>query len=174
MVDFFADVTIKEIINEIINNKNKINNDKNNWFQLTKLMLKNYSISEVLQLIEQAIEEESDEQWFENKYPEIIFNETFVIPKQEKVTYKTDNRLRDLINTKLKITDVAKDYSLDTDCKGRTTCPFHEDSDPSLILNNKRNVFHCFGCGEKGDIITFIKKMENLKGVKKNGDGDTK
>jgi DNA primase len=80
-----------------------------------------------------------------------------------KKIYNTDNKLRDLINKKLKITDVAKKYGLDTDKRGKTTCPFHNDEEPSLILNDKKNIFHCFGCGAKGDLITFIRKMEEMK-----------
>lgn len=41
-------------------------------------------------------------------------------------------------------------------------CPFHEDSDPSMSLNLKQGGFHCFGCGEKGDLITFHAKLNGL------------
>ena len=41
-------------------------------------------------------------------------------------------------------------------------CPFHDDSNPSLSVNFKRNVFHCFSCEESGDILTFVAKMERV------------
>lgn len=42
-------------------------------------------------------------------------------------------------------------------------CPFHEDNDPSLNLNNKNGIwlFNCFGCGTGGTSIDFIMKLEN-------------
>jgi len=44
----------------------------------------------------------------------------------------------------------------------RGLCPFHSDNDPSFYVHPQRGFFHCFGCGEKGDIITFYQKIENL------------
>ncbi len=41
-------------------------------------------------------------------------------------------------------------------------CPFHGDSDPSLSVNLKNGGFHCFGCGEKGDLISFHAKLNRL------------
>ena len=41
-------------------------------------------------------------------------------------------------------------------------CPFHADTNPSLAVNLKRGGFHCFGCGEKGDLITFHAKLHRL------------
>ena len=31
-------------------------------------------------------------------------------------------------------------------------CPFHEEKTPSMVLAFKKGIFHCFGCGKKGDI----------------------
>ena len=41
-------------------------------------------------------------------------------------------------------------------------CPLHGDSDPSLSVNMKHGGFHCFGCGEKGDLISFHAKLNRL------------
>lgn len=41
-------------------------------------------------------------------------------------------------------------------------CPFHHEKTPSFTVNRQRNSFHCFGCGEGGDAISFIMKIENL------------
>lgn len=41
-------------------------------------------------------------------------------------------------------------------------CPFHNENTPSFIVNPQRNIFKCFGCGEGGDSISFIMKIENL------------
>lgn len=41
-------------------------------------------------------------------------------------------------------------------------CPFHADSDPSLAVNLHNGGFHCFGCGKKGDLISFHAKLNHL------------
>lgn len=48
-----------------------------------------------------------------------------------------------------------------------TNCLFHNDKTPSLRLSDKGNraIYHCFGCGEQGDIINFICKMENVDNI---------
>lgn len=48
---------------------------------------------------------------------------------------------------------------------GRTLvglCPFHNEKTPSFVVYPQTQSFYCFGCGAGGEIITFIKKMENL------------
>lgn len=41
-------------------------------------------------------------------------------------------------------------------------CPFHGEKTPSFNLYPETNSFYCFGCGTGGDVITFIRKIENL------------
>ncbi|MCB2189099.1 MAG: DNA primase [Deltaproteobacteria bacterium] len=41
-------------------------------------------------------------------------------------------------------------------------CPFHGDQDPSLIVNRERGTWHCFGCGEGGNVFSFVMKDEGL------------
>ncbi|MGJ3507115.1 DNA primase [Enemella sp. A6] len=41
-------------------------------------------------------------------------------------------------------------------------CPFHEEKTPSFQVTPSRGLFYCFGCGEGGDVITFLEKLENL------------
>ena len=41
-------------------------------------------------------------------------------------------------------------------------CPLHGDKDPSLSINLKHGGFHCFGCGEKGDIIRFHSLLNRM------------
>jgi hypothetical protein len=157
MADMFADNLIKKCINDIITNRDTIKDDEGIWFNLTKLMFRNFTAIDVFNKVEQALEEVSDEDWFENKYPQEIFQDL----EKKRVINKTNSAVRDLINTKLKITDVAKNwYKLDVDKSGKCTCPFHNDSKPSLHFDDKRNIFNCFGCSAKGNLITFIKMME--------------
>ena len=41
-------------------------------------------------------------------------------------------------------------------------CPFHKEKTPSFTVDTNTQLYHCFGCGEGGDIISFIMKAENL------------
>lgn len=42
-------------------------------------------------------------------------------------------------------------------------CPFHSEKTPSFHVYNDTQSFYCFGCGAGGDVITFIKRIENLE-----------
>ncbi|MBQ3213588.1 MAG: DNA primase [Clostridia bacterium] len=49
--------------------------------------------------------------------------------------------------------------------KGKTywaCCPFHHEKTPSFAINEVEQYYHCYGCGESGDVIKFIEKYENL------------
>jgi len=41
-------------------------------------------------------------------------------------------------------------------------CPFHDEKSPSFNVTPARGMYYCFGCGEGGDVITFITKIEGL------------
>jgi len=41
-------------------------------------------------------------------------------------------------------------------------CPFHEERTPSFSVNPERKLYHCFGCGRGGDLITFVRETEGL------------
>ncbi|MGA2981450.1 MAG: DNA primase [Terriglobales bacterium] len=41
-------------------------------------------------------------------------------------------------------------------------CPFHAEKTPSFSVHATRQFYHCFGCGESGDVFTFIQKVENV------------
>ncbi len=41
-------------------------------------------------------------------------------------------------------------------------CPFHAEKTPSFSVHATRQFFHCFGCGQSGDVFTFVQKAENI------------
>jgi DNA primase len=41
-------------------------------------------------------------------------------------------------------------------------CPFHTERTPSFYVSPERGTFMCFGCGEKGDALTFLQKIEGI------------
>jgi DNA primase len=41
-------------------------------------------------------------------------------------------------------------------------CPFHAEKTPSFSVHATRQFYHCFGCGESGDVFAFIQKVENI------------
>lgn len=62
------------------------------------------------------------------------------------------------------IVDVVADYvSLrKSGANYQGLCPFHGEKTPSFNVNPARGIFHCFGCGVGGNVVTFIMKMEGL------------
>jgi len=41
-------------------------------------------------------------------------------------------------------------------------CPFHAEKTPSFTVSEERGFFHCFGCGEHGDVFSFVMRVESL------------
>jgi len=71
----------------------------------------------------------------------------------------------DEIRNRLDIVELISEYvSLKPSGKGyKGLCPFHQEKTPSFMVDSGRQIFHCFGCGEGGNIFTFIMKIEKVK-----------
>ncbi|MBA3232372.1 MAG: DNA primase [Propionibacteriales bacterium] len=78
-------------------------------------------------------------------------------------------RIRDddiaLVRERSRIDDVVSGHVTLRSAGGgslKGLCPFHEEKSPSFNVNPARGFFHCFGCQEGGDVITFVQKIEGV------------
>lgn len=68
------------------------------------------------------------------------------------------------LHTKCDIEEIISQY-VSLKNAGRTSkglCPFHNEKTPSFVVYKDTQSFYCFGCGAGGDVITFVRKMNNL------------
>ena len=71
------------------------------------------------------------------------------------------------IKTRLTMSEVVQSYIPVVTRSGRNwaKCPFHGNGNertPSFAINDKDGFYHCFGCGESGDMFTFVEKMDHV------------
>jgi DNA primase len=74
-----------------------------------------------------------------------------------------ENAIRD-IRERANIFEVVSDV-VSLRRRGRSAvglCPFHTEKTPSFSVSEERGFFHCFGCGEHGDVFTFVMKTQAL------------
>lgn len=69
------------------------------------------------------------------------------------------------LKQRLNIADVVADYLVlkragADSMKG--LCPFHDERSPSFHVRPSAGFYHCFGCGESGDVISFVQKLDHL------------
>ncbi|MBD5400598.1 DNA primase [bacterium] len=75
-----------------------------------------------------------------------------------------DRNFTDELRTRLSIVDVVG-RRVPLTRKGQNywgCCPFHNEKTPSFSVNEEKGFYHCFGCGEHGDIISFTMKTNNM------------
>ena len=76
------------------------------------------------------------------------------------ISKETIDKIRDAAN----IVDVVSDFvtlrKAGINYKG--LCPFHNDSNPSMVVSPSRGTYHCFVCGKHGDAISFLQEHENM------------
>jgi DNA primase len=70
-----------------------------------------------------------------------------------------------LVRERARIEEVVSDYVTLRRAGGgslKGLCPFHDEKSPSFHVTPTRNFYHCFGCGEGGDVIDFLMKIDGL------------
>lgn len=97
---------------------------------------------EIIQILNQSIEE--------------IAEETYTPSKNNKAGV-----LKQAIDSKVKILTLANKYKLEIK-KNKCVCPFHADSDASLVFYPKSNSWFCFGCRQGGDVIKFYQMIRGI------------
>lgn len=68
------------------------------------------------------------------------------------------------IKSKLDIVEVIREY-IQVKAAGvnfQALCPFHREKSPSFVISPDKQIWHCFGCGKGGDILSFVQEMEGL------------
>jgi DNA primase len=77
-----------------------------------------------------------------------------VIPEDviEKIKYEND--IVDVISEKVNLKRTGRNYM--------GLCPFHNEKSPSFSVSVDKQIYKCFGCGEAGNVITFVMKTRNL------------
>ena len=77
--------------------------------------------------------------------------------------YIPDDKLEE-IKDRVSIVEVISDYvslkKLGKNYKG--LCPFHSEKTPSFMVNEEKQIFHCFGCNTGGNVFNFLMKMDRL------------
>lgn len=71
----------------------------------------------------------------------------------------------DEVRARTNIADIVGDYvTLKNAGAGsmKGLCPFHEERSPSFHVRPQVGFYHCFGCGEGGDVFTFLQKMDHV------------
>jgi DNA primase len=76
-------------------------------------------------------------------------------------------RARDIeeVKSRINIADVVSDYvALRPASVGslKGLCPFHDEKSPSFNVRPVQGFYHCFGCGEGGDVYKFVQQMDSL------------
>ncbi|HLD30664.1 MAG TPA: DNA primase [Patescibacteria group bacterium] len=72
----------------------------------------------------------------------------------------------DEIKNRLDVVEIIQEYLPSLKQVGgnwKGLCPFHNEKTPSFMVSKEKQIWHCFGCGEGGDIFTFVMKFENLE-----------
>ena len=69
-------------------------------------------------------------------------------------------RIFEIVKENVNLREAVELYGIDVNRYGMALCPFHNDRHPSLYVAGDH--YHCFACGEHGDVIDFVSKLFRL------------
>ncbi len=168
MADFFIDLAFKKALRAVLDKtRHPDRYELVYWRHITQQLIRMKGPIPVINMVINSIEAVSDAEYANYYYSpqqEMVFVEDKpIVRPSSNIAGKRKQR----IDAALKISDVAVSYGLKIKKakknQWKVVCPFHDDTDPSLSLSDEKNVFYCFGCHAKGDLIEFARKMEGLK-----------
>lgn len=67
---------------------------------------------------------------------------------------KDENDIVDIVSDSVKLKRAGRNYS--------GLCPFHKEKTPSFSVSSDKQIYKCFGCGESGNVFTFVMKQKNI------------
>jgi DNA primase len=74
---------------------------------------------------------------------------------EEKVSEIRDrSSIVEVVSDYINLKKAGKNY--------RGLCPFHSEKTPSFMVNEEKQIYHCFGCGAGGDVFSFLMKVGNF------------
>lgn len=76
------------------------------------------------------------------------------IPEEFITELQSRSDIVDIISSYVTLKKSGKEYM--------GLCPFHAEDTPSFHVSQEKGLFHCFGCKESGNVITFVRKIQNL------------
>lgn len=76
------------------------------------------------------------------------------IPEELLEKIKENNDIVDVISETVRLKRAGKYHT--------GLCPFHNEKSPSFTVTQDRQIYKCFGCGEAGNVVTFVMKTKNL------------
>ena len=63
----------------------------------------------------------------------------------------------EIVDSRVRLKKAGKNYS--------ACCPFHDEKTPSFTVSQDKQFYHCFGCGEHGNAISFLMDYDRLEFV---------
>jgi DNA primase len=86
--------------------------------------------------------------------------------KTLKVSGILDEFEKDEVKKSVDIVSLFTSFGVHLEKKGKSwmgRCPWHEDSTPSLSVDQEKGLYNCFGCGESGDAFDLVMKEKGLR-----------
>lgn len=70
----------------------------------------------------------------------------------------------DIVKSRTNIVDIVSEYIKLTKAGSnfKACCPFHQEKTPSFNVNEDKQIYHCFGCNQGGDVFSFVMEMEGI------------